>query len=144
MRVIVAILLALAAAGCDPVAAGGSFSGDNCAAGDATLDSLAISDAFNPKPFAVGDKWYPGQGDQGLPMSEFGLLMTGATIPPCVQVHARAENAVLDGTKNVNVKTGIIYDIRIGPVDDTYAIDATIAGLAAHLEIVHNVVSVVR
>jgi len=146
MRAILPILFALVAGGCDPIAAGGSFSGDKCAAGDATLDTLTIGNAFRDLDYQVGDPWTPGEGDQGLSMSQFALYLTGSAIPDCVQVHARAENAVLDGPKTVGGQNAARrrIDVFIGPVDDSYAIDASVAGLAAHLEISHNVVSVVR
>jgi len=53
MRAILPILFALVAGGCDPIAAGGSFSGDKCAAGDATLDTLTIGNAFRDLGYQV-------------------------------------------------------------------------------------------
>jgi hypothetical protein len=132
MRWTLALLAGLVACGPDPAAMPGSFSGDNCTPTDGA-------------PIAVGQRWIPSSGGQGLQMSGFDLALGGSTVPSCVQVYARAEHAVLEGPKRtITSPGGWIVDVLIGPVDDSYAIDADVAGLSAHVEISGNVVTAVR
>ncbi|HWE29461.1 MAG TPA: hypothetical protein VHB97_15735, partial [Polyangia bacterium] len=123
MRLLFALFACLAAGCPNPTAPPSSFSGDNCTPGSATLTSLAVAAADGGKPVAVGDRWYPGMGAQGLQMSQFDLDLTGE-LPGCVQVNVRAERAVLDGPKLVDGKGAI--EIFIGPVDDSYDIEADV------------------
>jgi hypothetical protein len=145
MRTIPALLLILAGAGCGPPVATGSSYGDKCSpAGTATLDSIAIGDESTQMPVKVGDRWFPSSGGQGLPMAQFRILLFG-TVPDCTEVHATAQNGTLEGAQNVlPTDTGGQVDVRIGPVDDSFAIDAVVAGQTAHVDITNNFVSAVR
>jgi hypothetical protein len=143
MRWTLALLAGLVACGPDPAAMPGSFSGDNCTPTDGAITSLVVTNGG--APVAVGQRWIPSSGGQGLQMSGFDLALGGSTVPSCVQVYARAEHAVLEGPKRtITSPGGWIVDVLIGPVDDSYAIDADVAGLSAHVEISGNVVTAVR
>jgi hypothetical protein len=112
--------------------------------GTATLDSIAIGDELTQMPVKVGDIWHPASGGQGLPMAQFRILLFG-TVPDCTEVHATAQNGTLEGAQNVlRSDAGGQVEVRIGPVDSTFGIEAVVAGKTASVGISNNVVFDVR
>ena len=97
------VFLALLAGGCPGGNVAPGSQPDNCTAGTATLTSLAIQNSGAASPAAVGDRWIPGFGGQGLTMAHFDLVLTGDFVPNCVNINARAENAIFDGNSDVRL-----------------------------------------